>query len=78
MPVQNIQSRRIFQYTIFSQEGYSSLKYSARKDIPAQKSQSGGIFQYKIFSQEEYSCIQKVSQEGYSVPVQNSQSGGIF
>ena len=42
---------------ILSQEGYSSTKYSARKDIPVQNIKSVRIFQYKIFSQEGYSRV---------------------
>jgi hypothetical protein len=66
---------RIFQYKTFSQEGYSSTKYSARKnmpvqnvysvEIPAQDIQPPRIFQYKIFSHTD-------------IPVQNIQSLRIF
>jgi hypothetical protein len=31
--VQNIQSVRMFQYQIFSQQGYVSIKYAVRKDV---------------------------------------------
>ena len=56
--VQNIQSVRIFQYKIFSGEGYFSTKYSVDKVISVQNTQSVQniqsvrIFQCKIFSGE--------------------------
>jgi hypothetical protein len=40
---------------MFSQQGYSSIKYSVSKDISVQNIQPPGIFQYKISSQQEYS-----------------------
>jgi hypothetical protein len=43
-PVRNIQSGRIFQYELLSQWGYSSKKYSGRKDIPVRNVQSGRMF----------------------------------
>jgi hypothetical protein len=43
IPVQNIQLKGIFQYKIFSQQEYSSTKYSVRKHIiPVQTNQSVG------------------------------------
>ena len=40
IPVRKCQSVRTFQYTIFSQYGYSSPNYSISKDIPVQNMQS--------------------------------------
>ena len=63
----NIQSVRIFQYKIFSQQGhsfqykifgkqgYSSTKYSVSRDIPVGYIQSPGISEYKIFGKQGYS-----------------------
>jgi hypothetical protein len=59
IPVQNIQSVKIFQYKIFSRykysstehsvsrdiSGQSSTKYSVGKDVSVQNIQSDGIFQ---------------------------------
>ena len=62
VPVQNIQSVRFVQYTIFIQKGYSSTKYPVSNDLPVHNLHSERIFQctniqsvttfqYKIFSQ---------------------------
>jgi hypothetical protein len=55
----------LIPYIIFSQQGYSSTKYSVSKGIPVQNIKSVGIFQYKY----------SVSK---GIPVQNIQSVGIF
>jgi hypothetical protein len=55
----------MFLYNTFSQQGYSSTKYSASKDIPVQNIQSARMFQYK----------NSVSKD---IPVQNIQPARIF
>jgi hypothetical protein len=86
IPVQHIQQARIFQYKIFSQQGYFSTKYSASKDIPVQifskqgcsstNIQQARVFRYKIFSQQgRFSTKDRISKGG---SVQNIQSAGMF
>jgi hypothetical protein len=80
-----MQSAEIFQYTIFSQQEYSSAKcsvsrdiakYLVSRDIPVHNIRLVGILQYTIFSQQKYSSAKcSVSR---NIPVQNVQSVGIF
>jgi hypothetical protein len=51
----------MFQNKVFSQQGYPSTKYAARKDIPAQSIQPVGISQYNICSQEGYLASRDIS-----------------
>ena len=51
IPVQNIQSTRMFKSKIFSQQGCSSPKYSVTRNVPVQYIPSAGMFQSKLLSQ---------------------------
>jgi hypothetical protein len=79
--VQNIQPTGIFQCKIFSQQEYSSAKYSVSREISAQNIQSVGRFQYnisvwEIFIQQRYSSTK--CSVGRDIPVQNIQPTGMF
>jgi hypothetical protein len=56
----------MFQYKMFSQEGYSSTKYSARKDIPVQNIQPVRIFQYTNIQFVRISQYTNIQAGGYS------------
>jgi hypothetical protein len=67
--VQNIQSVRIFQYTIFSQQGYSSTKYSVSRDIPVQIFIQCGYFRTKYLASVGIPVLYAVSRD---IPVHNA------
>jgi hypothetical protein len=59
-------------YLIFSEQGYSSARYSVNRDIPVQKIQSVGIFQYEIFSRQRHSGTK------HAIPVKKHSVTRIF
>jgi hypothetical protein len=75
IPVQNIQSAGLVQYKLFSQQGYSSTKYSVSRISPVQNIQSVGIFQYKLFNQQ--GCSSTKYSVSRMIPGQNIQSVGV-